>query len=115
MNEDMRVAAETALVGGGLGGAAGVFRAMIFGQVGGFGGYVSVIAAACLVGATFKLGLSEWDIDGKPMAEGVQWAIVMVTAIVAKDILAGLRAMGSQFAVDPLALVQRVWKAIRGQ
>lgn len=116
MNEDMKAAAETAVIGGGLGGLAGLLRGIVFADhQGGWAAYVSIVAAACTVGAACKLVLSAWQIDGSAINEGIQWAVVIVSSIVAKDILTGLRAMGSQFAVDPLALVQRVWKAIRGQ
>jgi hypothetical protein len=114
MNDDIKTAAETAVLGGSLGGVAGLMRAMIFDHAGGFAAYVSVTMAACLVGSIFKLVLVGWDINGQPLSEGVQWAIIIVTSIVAKDILTGLRVMGSQFAIDPLALAQRVWNAIRG-
>jgi hypothetical protein len=115
MNEEMRRAAEAAAAGGGLGAVSGIFRLVIFGQAGGILAYLSIIAAATVGGSVVLLILSHVPYEDRPIPVGLQWAITIIASILAKDVLTGLRSMGDQFAVDPLALVQRVWRAIRGQ
>lgn len=115
MKEELRLATEAAVTGGLLGAATGAARMVIFRQHGGLAGYVSTWIAAVLLGVVVMLITSHVPYDGKIMPLGVQWAIAIGCSLLAKDLMMGLRAMGEQFAVDPLALIQRVLAAIRGK
>ncbi len=115
MKEEARLAVEAAATGGALGAAAGVARTVIFGQPGGIAAYISTWTAAIVLGVIVMLVTSHVPYDGKAIPLGVQWAMAIGSSLLAKDLMTGLRAMGEQFAVDPLALVNRVWAAIRGK
>lgn len=115
MRDDVRVAAEAAVTGGALGAAAGAARLVIFGQHGGMAAYISTWTAAIVLGVIVMLVTSHVPYDGKQIPVGVQWAMAIGFSLLAKDLMTGLRAMGEQFAIDPLALAQRVWAAIKGK
>ncbi len=115
MKDEVRVAAEAAATGGALGAFAGMARTVIFGQPGGLPAYVSTWTAAIVLGVIVMLVTSHVPYDGKSIPVGVQWAMAIGSSLLAKDLMTGLRAMGEQFAIDPLALITRVWAALRGK
>jgi uncharacterized membrane protein YeaQ/YmgE (transglycosylase-associated protein family) len=115
VTDDIKAAAEVAAAGAGIGAATGVVRVIVLGQAGGLGAYLSVVIASILVGVLAGLMASSIAIDGSAMSQKMQWVVVIVSSVVAKDFLTGLRAIGSEFASDPLALVIRIVKAIRGK
>ena len=115
MNDDIKAAMEVAAVGAGIGAATGVVRVIVLGQTGGLGAYLSVVTASVLVGVLAGLAASSIAIDGSAMSQKMQWVVVIVSSVVAKDFLTGLRAIGSEFASDPLALVIRIVNGVRGK
>jgi hypothetical protein len=114
VTDELKTAAEVAGTGAGIGGVTGVLRMVILGQPGGLPAYLSILAASVLVGMLAGLMASSVAIEGAPLSERMQWAIIIVAGLVAKDFLTGLRAIGIEFASDPLALIIRIIKAIRG-
>ncbi len=115
MSDDLKAAAEVAGTGAGIGGVTGVIRMVALGQAGGWAAWFSITVASLLVGMLAGLCASSVSVDGAPMSEKMQWAIIIIAGLVAKDFLTGLRAIGDEFAHDPLALVLRIIRAIRGQ
>lgn len=115
MNDEARQTLEVAGTAAGIGGAAGVLRMVVYSQYGGWLNAISIVAASVTLGLCTGIALHALDYEGKPIPTGLQWAIVILVSIVARDLLAGLQTLGKQFAADPIAIVQRVWQAIRGK
>jgi hypothetical protein len=110
VNEELKAAVETVATGAGVGTVGGVARMIFFGQEGSFLAHLSVTGMAAFIGILAGLLASSFAVSEK-----VQWAIILMAGFTARDLLTGLRAMGAEFAADPLALVMRVWRAIKGQ
>lgn len=115
MNEEARQTADVAATSGIIGGVAGLMRMVVYTQYGGWLAAISIVSAAVLLGVCTGMALHALSHDGRPMGTGLQWAVVILVSLVARDILAGLQTLGKQFAADPVALVSRVWQAIRGK
>lgn len=115
MNEEARQTTDVAITSGIIGGAAGLMRMVVYGQYGGWLPALSIIGAALTLGVCTGMALHSLRGDGQPIGTGLQWAIVILVSLVARDVLAGLQTLGKQFAADPVALITRVWAAIRGK
>jgi len=110
MSEELKTAIEAVGTGAGVGSAGGLARILFFGQEGSLWAHVSVTGMAAFIGILAGLLASSFAVSEK-----VQWAIILMAGFTARDLLTGLRAMGAEFAADPLALVMRIWRAIKGQ
>lgn len=115
MNEEAQRTAEVAATAGVIGGAAGLMRMVVYTQYGGWVSAISIVGASVTLGLCTGMAIHSLDYDGKPISTGLQWAVVILVSIVARDILAGLQTLGKQFAADPVALLARIWQAIRGK
>lgn len=115
MQEDVKAAVEVAGTGAGLGGATGVVRMVVLGQPGGFPAYVSILVASLFVGMLAGLVASSIKVEGAALSEKLQWACIIISALTAKDLMTGLRTIGTEFATDPLAIFFRIVKALRGK
>ncbi len=115
MQDEVKAAAEVAGAGAGIGGVSGLVRMIVLGQPGGLPAYVSILVASVFVGMLSGLVASSVSLDGGPLSEKMQWALIIVAGVIAKDLLTGLRTIGSEFATDPLALFLRIIKALRGK
>lgn len=115
MNDEARQTAEVAATAGAIGGAAGLMRMVVYSQYGGWLSAISIVGASVTLGLCTGIAIHAMDFDGKPIPTGLQWAVVILVSIVARDILAGLQTLGKQFAADPVALLSRIWQAIRGK
>lgn len=115
MNEEARQTADVAVTSGVIGGLAGLMRMVVYSQYGGWLNAISIVAAALTLGVCTGMALHAIQYDDHPIGTGLQWAIVILVSLVARDVLAGLQTLGKQFAADPVALVARVWAAIRGK
>lgn len=115
MNEETQRATDVATTAGVIGGAAGLARMVVYSQYGGWLSALSIVSASVFLGVTTGIAIDALRNDGRPIATGLQWAVIILVSLVARDILAGLKTLGAQFAADPVALVSRVWSAIRGK
>jgi hypothetical protein len=115
MNEEARQTADVATTSGIIGGAAGLMRMVVYTQYGGWMQALSIMGAAITLGVCTGMAIHTVRSDGLPVATGLQWAVIILVSLVARDVLAGLQTLGKQFAADPVALIQRVWAAIRGK
>lgn len=115
MNEEARQTAEAAVTTGVIGGLAGLMRLVVYSQYGSWLSAISIVSASLVLGVCTGMALHALTHDGKPIGTGLQWAVVILVSLVARDVLAGLQTLGKQFAADPIALVSRVWQAIRGK
>ena len=115
MTSELKQAADVAATSAGIGGITGVVRMLVLGQPGGFVAYLSIMAASVGVGIFAGLLASSITVEGSIMSEKMQWAIVIVSSLLAKDLMTGLRSLGSEFAADPVALLLRIIKALRGR
>jgi hypothetical protein len=115
VNEEAQRTAEVAAQAGAIGGAVGLMRLVVYTQYGGWLAAISIVGASVTLGVCTGMALYSFRPDGQPIGTGLQWAVVILVSLVARDVLAGLQTLGKQFASDPIALVQRVWAAIRGK
>ena len=115
LSDDVRTAAAAAGTGAGIGGASGLLRVILLNKNGGWTAYLSILSASVMVGVLTGLVSSSVLIDGTHLSLATQWASIIIASIVSNDLLTGLRNLGTEFASDPLALVQRLWGAFRGR
>ena len=115
MSDDVRNAATAAGTGAGIGGVSGLLRMLLLNRSGGWAAYFSVLSASVLIGIVVGLLATSITIEGQHLSIAMQWAAIIISSIVSNDLLTGLRALGTEFAADPLALLQRVVAAIRGR
>jgi hypothetical protein len=113
VKDDVGVAATIAGTSAGIGGLTGFLRIVIFGQSGGFLAWLSILAASVFVGMLAGLISSSVVVDGVQLSEKMQWAVIIISSLVAKDLLSGLRSLGSEFASDPIALICRIVRGFR--
>lgn len=115
MSDDLRQVAEAATTGAGIGGVAGAARLVIFGQAGGFWAWVSSFVASVLIGSIVWIVLRdapEYDVH---IPHGVQVAICIAAALIARDIMLGLRFIGQEFGKSPIDFIKSTWDALRGK
>lgn len=115
MNDDLRQVAEAAAAGAGIGGVAGAARLIIFGQAGGFWAWLGSFVASVLIGSVVWIVLRDAPQYDLRIPNGVQVAICIASALIARDIMLGLKFIGQEFGKSPIDFVRSIWDALRGK